>query len=182
MSIKQIFIITIIFFSICLSSSKLLAQTEYKAAVGGRFGYGIGLTGMYMFDQNNGHGLEFLLRYGYHGLILNKPGAHVQVLYEKHWEIGRRIRGFTVYAGAGPAIGFGKRTNLSKTVYFALGASPIVGIDYTTQQLRIPIILAFDYKPTLHGDFPIANTYGIKPSFDFSYYEIAISVRVGLGK
>lgn len=182
MSTKHFFIAVNIFVAILFSSSKLFAQTEYKAAIGARFGYGFGLSGMYMFDQRNGHGLEFLLRYGYHGLILNKPGAHLQVLYEKHWEIGRRINGFTAYVGAGPAIGFGKVSYLSNITYFALGVSPIVGIDYTTQQLRVPIILAFDYKPTLHGDFPIANGKGVKPKYDISYYEIAISVRVGLGK
>jgi len=181
MILKQLIVAGLLFITIIFSSSKSFSQTEWKGAVGARFGYGIGITGIYMFDQRNGHGLEFLLRYGYHGLILNKPGAHIQVLYEKHWEIGRRVRGFTAYVGAGPAIGFGKKISESKQTYFALGLSPIVGLDYTTQQLRIPLILALDYKPTLHGDFPITGN-GEKPSANFSYYEIAFSVRIGIGK
>jgi len=179
MNIKKRFA-SFLFFTTFLLSLKSFSQTEYKYAVGARFGYGIGVTGTYMFNQNDGHGLEFILRYGYHGLILNKPGAHLQVLYEKHWAFGRR-GSWTGYVGAGPGIGFGKKTFQSKTSYFALGISPIVGIDYTTQQLRIPIILSLDYKPTLHGDFPMANT-SEKPSANFSFYEIAFSVKVGLGK
>ena len=181
MLIKKLTLSILLFTAISFSPANSFSQTEYKAAVGARFGYGIGITGLYMFNQRSGHGLEFLLRYGYHGLILNKPGAHIQVLYEKHWEIGRRVRGFTAYVGAGPAIGVGKTTNTSTTTYFALGLSPIAGIDYTTQQLRIPLILAFDYKPTLHGDFPISKG-NQKPGYNFSYYEISFSVRIGLGK
>ncbi|MDB5228353.1 MAG: hypothetical protein JWN78_2546 [Bacteroidota bacterium] len=149
---------------------------DYKGAVGGRFGYGIGLTGVYMFNPSGGHGLEFLLRYGYHGLILNKPGINIQVLYEKHWEIGRRGY-WTAYIGAGPALGFGKKVFQAKDVYMALGVSPILGIDYTTQRLRIPLILALDYKPTLNGDIPL-NKAG-KRGYSFSYYEVAFSVRIG---
>lgn len=179
MHLKQLTLTAILFLSLSFCKTKLLAQTPYKAGVGARFGYGLGIAGTYMFDQRNGHGLEFLLRYGYHGLILNKPGAHIQVLYEKHWAIGRS--NWTGYVGAGPGIGFGKKNSLAKQTYFALGISPIVGIDYTTQQLRIPLILSLDYKPTLHGDFPLSSN-GEKPSADFSYYEIAFSVKIGLGK
>lgn len=180
MKINQLVLKRLLIIAILFPTLNLFSQTEYKYAVGARFGYGVGITGTYMFNQNDGHGLEFLLRYGYHGLIINKPGAHIQVLYEKHWAFGRG-GSWTGYVGAGPGIGFGKKTYLSKKSYFALGLSPIVGIDYTTQQLRIPIILSLDYKPTLHGDFPMANTTE-KPSIDFSYYEIAFSVKVGLGK
>src|SRR5437762_1761961 len=74
---------------------------DYKGAIGARFGYGIGISGVYMVNDN-GFGLEFLLRYGYHGLILNKPGGNIQVLFEKHWEIGRR-GSWTAYVGGGPA-------------------------------------------------------------------------------
>ncbi len=179
MYLKQLYLTVTFFVSLCFCETKLLAQTPYKAAVGARFGYGFGLAGNYMFDQRNGHGLEFLLRYGYHGLILNKPGVHIQVLYEKHWAIKRS--NWTGYVGVGPGIGFGKKNSLAKQTYFALGISPIVGVDYTTQQLRIPIIIALDYKPTLHGDFPIGNG-AEKPRSNFSYYEIAFSVKVGLGK
>ena len=63
-----------------------------------------------------------------------------------------------------------------------MGLSPIIGIDYTTQQLRIPLILALDYKPTLHGDFPINSGSKNKIGYDFSYYEIAFSVKVALGR
>lgn len=179
MVIKQFTLTATLLFTLFICTSKSFAQTPYKAAVGIRLGYGFGIAGNYMFDQRNGHGLEFLLRYGYHGLILNKPGAHIQVLYEKHWAIKRS--NWTGYVGVGPGIGFGKKNSLAKQTYFALGISPIVGVDYTTQQLRVPIIIALDYKPTLHGDFPIANGKE-KIVTDFSYYEIAISVKVGLGK
>lgn len=179
MLLKQFSFTATLLISIFFCASKSFAQTPYKAAVGARFGYGLGISGNYMFDQRNGHGLEFLLRYGYHGLILNKPGAHIQVLYEKHWAIGRS--NWTGYVGAGPGIGFGKKSSLAKQTYFALGISPIVGIDYTTQQLRIPIILSLDYKPTLHGDFLISKGKE-KVGVDFSYYEFAFSVKVGLGK
>jgi len=169
--------ILLLFTAIVLFTSKIHAQ-KYTGAVGARFGYGIGLTGVYMFNPSGGHGLEFLARYGYHGLILNKPGANIQVLYEKHWEIGRRGN-WTVYAGAGPAIGFGKLSSGAKDKFFALGISPIGGVDFTTQNLRIPLVLAFDYKPTLYGDIPVGeNSYKSKVSF--SYYEIAFSVRVAI--
>lgn len=151
---------------------------SYKGAVGARFGYGVGLSGLYMFNQRGGHGLEFLARYGYQGLILNKPGANLQVLYEKHWEIGRRDA-WTVYAGAGPSIGFGKKFIESKDLFFVMGVSPIGGIDYTTGNLRIPLVLSFDYKPTLNTNFPL-NHPGSRVSADFSYYEIAFSVRIGI--
>ena len=180
MKLKKPTLKYVISIAILFSTKISFSQTEYKAAVGARFGYGLGIAGTYMFNQNDGHGLEFLLRYGYHGLILNKPGAHIQVLYEKHWALGRRSS-WTGYVGAGPAIGFGKKSQLSDITYFALGISPIFGIDYTTQQLRIPFVLSLDYKPTLHGDFPISKT-NEKPKANFSYYEIAISVKVGLGK
>lgn len=162
----------------CVHSS--FAQ-QYKGAVGLRFGYGLGITGVYVLDQNNGHALEFLLRYGYHGVVINRPGINIQVLYEKHWEFGRRGN-FSGFVGAGPAIGAGKKTYGSKQSYFALGVSPILGIDYTTQNLRIPFVLALDYKPTLYGDFPVAaKSPSVKSEFNFSYYEVAFSVRIAIG-
>jgi hypothetical protein len=165
---------TILLLLFCWIYKPALAQ-DYRGAIGGRFGYGVGLTGVYVL--NGGQALEFLLRYGYHGLILNKPGANIQVLYEKHWEIGRRGN-WTVYLGGGPALGFGKLTSESKEKLMALGISPIGGIDYTTQNLRIPLILSFDYKPTLNTDFVIGRK--AKPAVTFSYYEIAFSVRIGI--
>lgn len=167
-------------FSIIIATRSSYAQ-DYKGAIGARFGYGIGISGIYMVDQSRGFGLEFLLRYGYHGLILNKPGGNAQVLFEKHWEIGRK-GSWTAYLGGGPAIGMGKKVFGSKDLYFVLGISPIAGIDFTAQQLRIPLILAFDYKPTLNTDFPFRKNYDKKIGVTFSYYEIAFSVRVGLGR
>ena len=61
-----------------------------------------------------------------------------------------------------------------------MGISPIVGFDYTSQRLRIPFILSLDYKPTLNGDIPIKSN--LKPAADFSYYEVAFSVRIGIGR
>ena len=174
--LKTRFIFICFFLSGILFISKSFSQ-DYKGAVGARFGYGIGVSGVYMFNQSAGHGLEFLLRYGYHGLILNKPGANIQVLYEKHWELGRR-GGWTAYVGAGPAIGFGKKTQGAKETYFALGLAPIVGFDFTSQRLRIPLVLALDYKPTFYADFPFKKT--TKVGIDFSYYEVAFSVRIGI--
>lgn len=176
--LKHRFFFALLF--ILLFNTKTITAQQYKGAVGGRFGYGIGLTGVYMLE--NGHGFEFLLRYGYHGLILNKPGANIQALYQKHWELGRS-GAWTAYVGAGPAIGYGKKSSLSKKQYFALGVSPQVGIDYTTQRLVIPIIFALDYKPTIYGDFPIKRINGNeKAKAEFSYYEIALSVRFGFEK
>ena len=172
---KQLIVVVALFFAMILKSIPSFSQ-QYKGAVGGRFGYGIGLTGTYFIQ--NGHGFEFLLRYGYHGLILNKPGANVQVLYQKHWELGRS-GAWTTFLGAGPSFGYGKKTSQSKQQYIALGFSPQFAFDYTTQRLRIPIIFALDYKPTFNGDF--ATKSSIKPSFDFSYYEVALSVRFGIG-
>lgn len=152
------------------------AQQDFKGSVGVRFGYGIGIAGTY--TMRNNQNIEFLLRYGYHGLILNKPGANIQALYEKHWQIRRS--NFTAYVGAGPCIGVGKRVQSAYQTYFSVGASPIIGFDYTTQQTAVPFIFALDYKPTFLGDFPLKGNQ--KPSFDFSYYEIAFSVKVGIGQ
>ncbi len=175
---KQHIVVIVLFFAMMLKYSGSNAQ-EYKGAVGGRFGYGIGLTGVYFFDNQNGHAIEMLLRYGYHGLILNKPGMHIQGLYEKHWMLGRS--NFSAYLGAGPGIGFGKKNSASKQLYFALGISPIIGFDYTSQRLRIPLILSLDYKPTFHADFPVGNK-SEKVGTNFSYYEVAFSVRIGIGR
>lgn len=174
---KQHYVIIIIFFIISCFHTRVAAQ-QYKGAVGGRFGYGIGLTGVYMLQ--NGHGFEFLLRYGYHGLILNKPGANVQVLYQKHWELGRS-GAWTTFLGTGPSFGYGKKTSQSKQQFFALGFSPQFGFDYTTQRLRIPIVFALDYKPTFNADFPVKNK-SLKVGTDFSFYEVAISVRFAIGQ
>jgi hypothetical protein len=168
-------LIPILSFLFFLDYNNIYSQ-QYRGAVGARFGYGIGLSGVYIFNEAGGHGLEFLLRYGYHGLILNKPGANIQVLYEKHWEIGRK-GSWTAYIGGGPALGAGKKSEAATLKYFALGISPIVGVDFTTQNLRIPLVLAFDYKPTLYGDFPISKQ--AKTELALSYYEIAFSVRIG---
>lgn len=170
----------LIVFVLFFWSIKPIKAQQYVGAVGARFGYGVGITGKYLFNQRGGHGLEFLLRYGYHGLIINKPGAHLQVLYEKHWEIGRRGN-WTIYLGGGPGIGIGKRSTTAVNKYFAFGLSPIVGIDFTTQQLRIPLILAFDYKPAFHADILMGKGKE-KVRTDFSFYEIAFSVRIGIGK
>jgi hypothetical protein len=75
----------------------------------------------------------------------------------------------------------GKKNSISKQLYFALGISPIIGFDYTSQRLKIPLILALDYKPTFHADFPVGNK-SEKVGTDFSYYEIAFSVRIGIGR
>lgn len=171
---KQPYFIVVVLLFVSVYTKSSFAQ-DYKGSVGGRFGFGIGLSGTYYLY--NGHALEFMLRYGYHGLILNKPGAHIQALYQKHWELGRS--NFTAYLGAGPGIGFGKRTSLSPTVYFAMGLSPQVGFDYTAQRIKLPLIVSLDYKPAFHVDFPI-NKKSTKILTDFSYYEIALSVKFGL--
>ncbi len=177
MPFKQHPVVMLIFFSGFFLSKNSCAQ-QYVGAVGIRFSYGFGITGKYIFNQQKGHGLEFLLRYGYHGLIINKPGGHIQALYEKHWEFGKN-RNWTVYVGGGPGFGFGKRNSLSKNTYFAFCLSPIVGIDFTTRQLRVPMVLAFDYKPAFHTDVLISKG-SQKPQTDFSYYEIAFSVRFAI--
>jgi hypothetical protein len=177
--LKKQHLVVIVFLIAMIFTSYSAKAQEYTGAVGGRFGYGIGITGVYFFDSQNGHAIEFLLRYGYHGLILNRPGIHIQGLYEKHWMLGRS--NFSAYVGAGPGIGFGKKNSISKQLYFALGISPIIGFDYTSQRLRIPLILALDYKPTFHADFPVSNKRE-KVGTDFSYYEIAFSVRIGIGR
>lgn len=172
---KQHIVVIVLFFTMIIKPYNLFSQ-EYKGSVGGRFGYGLGLTGMYYIQ--NGHGLEFLLRYGYHGLILNKPGANFQVVYEKHWPLGRGY--WSVFTGAGPAFGFGKKTFESKIIFFALGISPIIGFDYTTQRLRLPMVFAVDYKPTFNADFPLNKT--TKVGTDFSYYEVALTARFCIGR
>lgn len=172
---KQHAVVIALFFAMNLIYFSSSAQQDFAGSVGARFGFGLGITGTYNLQNNQN--MEFLLRYGYHGLILNKPGANIQILYEKHWQLGRS--NFTAYVGGGPSIGGGKKIQSSKISYFALGASPIVGFDYTTQRLRVPFILALDYKPTLNADIPIKSN--LKTRADFSYYEIAFSVRVGIG-
>lgn len=172
---KQLFVVVALFFAMNIKPTSLFSQ-DYKGAIGGRFGYGIGLTGTYFIQ--NGHGFEILLRYGYHGLILNKPGANFQALYQKHWELGRAAA-WTVFVGAGPSFGYGKKTTQSKQQYFALGVSPQFGFDYTTQRLRIPIVFALDYKPTFNADFPVKNN-SLKIGTDFSFYEVALSVRIAI--
>ena len=47
---KQHIVVIVLFFAMMLKSLTSGAQ-EYKGAVGGRFGYGIGLTGVYFFDN-----------------------------------------------------------------------------------------------------------------------------------
>lgn len=172
---KQFIVVIVFLCTIYINPTSAYSQ-DYKGAVGGRFGFGIGLTGVYQIQ--NGHCLEFLLRYGYHGLILNKPGVNFQLLYEKHWGLGRS--NFTAYIGGGPAFGFGKKRSQDKIIYFATGISPIVGFDYTTQRLRLPIILSLDYKPTFNAD--VALNSKNKVGTDFSYYEVAFSVRIGIGR
>ena len=95
------------------------AQQDFKGSVGVRFGYGIGITGTYTLRNNQN--MEFLLRYGYHGLILNKPGGNFQALYEKHWQL--RSSNFTAYVGAGPCIGVGKRVQGANQTYFSVSVS-----------------------------------------------------------
>ncbi len=180
MRIERLFI-GLLFFCIFICNTSYAQQC--KGAIGARFGYGIGLTGQYYFDQRNGHALEFLLRYGYHGILLNRPGINIQALYEKHWEF-RRNRNWTGYVGAGPAIGIGRKSVGSKQNYFAFGASPILGIDYTTQRLAIPFILSLDYKPTFYANAPLGKGKQ-KVEFEraeeyFTYFEIAFSVRFGI--
>lgn len=174
--LKKQHVVVVAFYLIMLFNCTTIFSQEYKGAVGVRFGYGIGVTGVYQLQ--NEQCLEFLLRYGYHGLILNKPGGNFQVVYEKHWVL--RNSNFTAYVGGGPAIGFGKKTWESKQVYAAIGLSPIVGFDYTAQRLKIPLIIALDYKPTLNIDLPIKTKS--KVLTDFSYYELGISVRFGIGR
>lgn len=174
---KQHIVVIVLFFTMNIIPVRSFSQ-DYKGAVGGRFGYGIGVTGLYHIQ--NGHVLEFLLRYGYHGLIINRPGINIQALYEKHWELGRS-GAWTGYIGAGPAIGFGKLNSTAKQSYFAFGLSPIFGFDYTTQRLRLPMIFAIDYKPTFNADFPLIKKYSKKVLTNFSYYEIAFSVRFAIG-
>lgn len=178
--IKKSIWVVLFCFALQIKNTSIYAQ-EYKGAVGARFGYGLGITGKYFFDKDAGHALEFLLRYGFQGLVTSRPGANIQVLYEKHWFFGRN-QNWSAYVGGGPALGFGKKKSLTETVYAAFGISPIGGIDFTTQNLIVPIILALDYKPTLYGNFPINSKNNIlKPEFEFTYIEVAFSVRVGLG-
>lgn len=178
----KILFVACLIFSLNVKNHAAFSQ-QYKGAVGLRFGYGLGITGVYVLDQRKGYAIEMLLRYGYHGVVINRPGGNFQVMFEKHWEFGRNGN-FSGFAGAGPAIGVGKKTFGATQTYFALGVSPIVGIDYTTQNLHVPFILAIDYKPTLYGDFPIASkkNANTKSEFNFSYYEIAFSVRIGIGR
>ncbi|HPA35140.1 MAG TPA: hypothetical protein PLA16_02165 [Chitinophagales bacterium] len=162
--------LTALSFILFAQAISLQAQ-EYNGAIGIRMGYGWGVSGKYFFNggrNSNGHALEALLRYGYHGVVFTQPGINATVLYEKHFPLGR-TRNWSFIVGAGPGMGFGKKGNVRT---FAFGVAPIIGVDVLIK--RFPINFSVDYKPTFFVD-KVLKTAGSK--FVFSYYELALSMR-----
>lgn len=55
---KRHLVVIVLFFAMNIIPLTTFSQ-EYKGSVGGRFGYGIALTGVYFFDTDNGQDIEF---------------------------------------------------------------------------------------------------------------------------
>lgn len=159
-----------LFFFILFFTLWLKAQ-DYKGAVGIRFGYGWGLSGKGVLGPN-GHVLEGLIRYGYHGVIFTQPGVNFACLYEKHFDFGRN-KNWAFLLGGGPSIGFGR--NGSNRLY-TFGFSPILGFDVTARQL--PFDFSVDYKPSIFLDRAFGNRNFHQRTI--TYYEVALSVRYAI--
>jgi hypothetical protein len=141
---------------------------DYVAAVGLRFGYGWGFTVKGVVGEN-GHVIEGMVRYGYHGVIFTQPGANLAAFYEKHFMFGRN-QNWAFLLGGGPQIGFGRNGSIK---LYSLGFSPIIGFDVTAR--RLPFDFSVDYKPSLYMDRAFNN-----PGFHdrvFLPYEVGIGVR-----
>lgn len=170
MKIKYILVFS--FISICCKHS--FAQ-ESKGAVGLRFGYGWGFTGKYFLDRN-GNALEFTLKQGVHGVLYSTNFLNIGTTYQKHFKIDRRGK-WLVYVGGGGALGAGKAKK--KETIVSVGAVPIAGLDFWTQNLVIPFNLSFDYSPSMYYD---RNTTTKKNGFIVNYLNFNIAVRIGIGR
>jgi hypothetical protein len=148
-----------------------LYSQDYRIAVGARFGYGWGVSVKGLVGEN-GHVLEGMLRYGYHGVIFTQPGANISVMYEKHFPFGRN-QNWAFLIGAGPQIGFGKE---GVTKLYSFGFSPIVGLDVTAR--RLPFNFSFDYKPSIYMDRAF-NAPGYHDR-KFLFYEVGLGVRYAI--
>ena len=144
---------------------------DYRVAVGLRFGYGWGVSVKGVVAEN-GHVLEGLARYGYHGVVFTNPGVNLTALYEKHFMFGR-ANNWAFLLGGGPGIGFGKS---GVTKYYSIGIGPIIGFDVTAQ--RIPLNFSIDYKPALYYD----RAFNVPKFHDrvITYYEVGIGVRYAI--
>lgn len=171
MQIKQLYVVILF---ILFAHLSLKAQ-NYNGSVGFRVGYGWGLTGKYFIggQRGNGHAIEGILRYGYHGVVFTPEiGVYMMALYQKHWTLGRSER-WSVLLGGGTGIGLGK---VDKQKVFALGIAPVFGFDVLLR--RLPINFTFDYKPTLFFDHRFKQK-GIEKidKEKFTFYEFALSFR-----
>lgn len=171
MRTKQLIVVTL--FLIALQTE--LSAQNYNGSIGFRFGYGWGLSGKYFIGgpRGNGHAIEGIMRYGYHGVVFTPEiGLYTMALYQKHWPLGRSGR-WNVLLGGGAGIGLGK---VDKQKVFALGIAPVFGFDVLLRKL--PFNFSFDYKPTLFIDKRFAKKGIDKMDKEkFTFYEFAISVR-----
>lgn len=107
----------------------------YKAAVGVKFLWGIGLTGKYFFKPNQA--IEAIVRYRSYGGLGNQLG--VAALYEYHGEI-KPVEGLRYYGGGGV---FYTDSGVGSS---NAGVSAVIGLEYKIKEL--PIALSADWMPS----------------------------------
>jgi len=145
------------------------AQSDYKNAIGGRFGttyYDLFSASFKTFITKPG-ALEFNLGVG--GRSYDYDNAFVvsaSAAYQHHFPIGN-IEGFKWYVGGGLMV-YNAASNYDDYKGFGFGIFPTGGVDYKIN--KIPLDVSVDVRPTIfitapgyynsyYGNFGIAARY-----------------------
>lgn len=133
---KKIFIALLLMIAVGSVSAQ-----PYKWSIGANLGPSMGASIKYNFDRNNS--FEGIAAYN-----IQHNGPMFSFLYEYNVDLVDRLR---MYMGGGLNIGalhVRKYHHYRSDADFAIGISPVIGLEYNFKQA--PISFAFDYKPAIN--------------------------------
>lgn len=132
--------------------------SQYKNAIGGRFGVANGIT-FKTFNKND-RALDFILNFESRN---GTSSFRFTGLYEIHNPINA-VPALHWYYGFGGTLGSRKYTSGGNSELL-LGVDGIIGLDYKFRD--VPINLALDWKPTMY----------VSPNTEFNAEGLGISLR-----
>lgn len=161
---KKLTVLALVIGCIAFSSQEVKAQalgTDYKNAIGGRFGVANGIT--FKHFMNNRNALDFILNF--RAKKNHYSSFRLTGLYEIHNPI-RNAAGLQWYYGIGGGIGsYTYKDNSHKDSDIYLSVDGVLGLDYKFN--GAPINIALDWKPS----------FDITPDQGLDFEGVGLSLR-----
>jgi len=154
-------------------ASSVHAQSNYKSAIGGRFGsgyYDIFSASYKIFLGDSPEALEFNFGFRPYSRVYNWVDLSASASYQYHFDI-KPVEGLKWFIGGG-LTAYNSFSSDSRYSGFGLGIFPTGGVDYKFSE--IPVNLSFDVRPTIslirpydyYDNFYFAN-FGLSARYTF---------------